>query len=243
MMKKWGLAILALGLFFNACKNDDDIDELPIEEQNQVDDDAIVEYLKDHYFDPERGLIKEFNDDDSTDNDYPTLHSLGTKLPSGVWIVKRPEAIAEGPAASDNTQDSILISYETKYFKASYTDLPENGKPYKPVNTLSSTINGSGTATWDPTFYYVNLENMGLNENINLTHFVIEGFTEGLQYFNSTDTSGADLYNFQGAIIVPSRAGFGRDFVYTGSGLSYAYRDLSFIFNFELHKVIPRNQN
>lgn len=241
-MKKWGLAILALGVFFNACKNDDDVDELPVEEQNQVDDDAIVEYLQDHYFDPERGLIKEFDSEDSTDNDYPNLHSLGTKLPSGAWVIKRPEVVAEGPVADDNTQDSILISYEVKYFKASYQDMGEHGKPYKPLNTLSSTINGAGTATWDPSFYYVNIENLGLNDNINSSHFVMEGFTEALAHFNSTGTTGSDLYNFQGAIVIPSRLAFGRDFVFAGGGLNYSYRDLSFVFNFELHKVIPRNQ-
>src|SRR5690606_26428867 len=112
---------------------------------------------------PERGLIKEFDSEDSTDNDYPNLHSLGTKLPSGAWVIKRPEVVAEGPVADDNTQDSILISYEVKYFKASYQDMGEHGKPYKPLNTLSSTINGAGTATCDPSFYYVNIENLGLN--------------------------------------------------------------------------------
>lgn len=241
MMKKWGLTILALGLLFTACKNDDDTNnELPVEEQNKVDDDAIVQYLQDHYFDPERGLIKKFDADDESDNDYPTLHSQGTKLPSGVWIVKRNGVIAEGPIADDNTKDSILISYETKIFKASYKDLPEEGKPYGTPQIYASTINGSGTAGWDPTFYYVNVPNLNLNDNVNISHFVIEGFTEGLKNFNSTGTSGADLYNFQGAIIVPSRLAFGRDFVYTSSGLNYSYRDVSFVFNFELHKVIDR---
>lgn len=240
MIRKWGITIVAVGLLFVACKNDDDVNELPQEEQNQVDDDAIVEYLQDHYFDPERGLIKEFDDEDTTDNDYPTLHSLGTKLPSGVWIVKRPGVIAEGPIADDNTQDSILISYEMKYFKASYEELGEDGKPYDPVQTLSSTINGAGTAAWDPSFYYTNVESLGLNDNINMSHFVIEGITEGLKSFNSTQTTGADLYNFQGAIIVPSRTAFGRDFVFAGGTLNYSYRDISFILNFELHKVIDR---
>lgn len=238
-MKKWGLAIIAIGILFTACKNDDDIDELPQEEQNQVDDDAIVEYLQDHYFDPERGLIKQFDEEDSADNDYPSLHSLGTKLPSGVWIVKRSGVVAEGPIADDNTQDSILISYEAKIFKASYTDLGENEKPYSGIQTFSSTINGAGTATWDPSFYYYHIPDT-MNDNINLSHFVVEGFTEGLQHFNSTETSGSDLYNFQGVIVVPSRLAFGRDFVYAGGSLNYSYRDLSFVFNFELHKVIPR---
>lgn len=238
-MKKWGLTILAFGLLFTACKNDDDNDnELPIEEQNQVDDDVIVEYLKDHYF-GERGLVKAFNDTDSTDNDFPSLHSLGTKLPSGVWIVKRPEVIAEGRAVEDNTQDSILISHESKIFKASYQNLTEGQKPYTSLQTFATTINGSGTAGWDPSFYHYHIP-ATMNDNINLSHFVIEGFVEGLKHFHSTDTDGSDLYNFQGLIVVPSRLAFGRDLVYAGGSLNYAYRDYSFVFNFELHRVIDR---
>lgn len=240
-MKKWGLTILALGIFFTACKNDDDgIDELPLEEQNQVDDDAIVEYLKNHYFDSERGLIKEFSETDSTDNDYPTLHSQGTKLPSGVWIVKRPGVIAEGPIADDNTKDSILISHETKAFKASYKDLPEGGKPYRPISVFFSTLNPSGTPVWDPIFYYVHLNSTQIENSINLRHYVMEGFTEGLTYFNSTNTNGSDLYNFQGAIVVPSRLAYGRDFDYLTGSRNYSCRDCSFVVNFELHKVIDR---
>lgn len=245
MMKKWGLAILALGLLFTACKNDDDTNnEIPVEEQNQVDDDAIVEYLQNHYFDPERGLIKEFDADDESDNDYPTLHSQGTKLPSGVWIVKRAGMVAEGPIADNNAQDSILISIQTQAFIASNKDLAENEKLYSsilPLNSLPwTTINSSGVPIWDPAYYYVNIPRLNLNDNINLTHFEIEGFTEGLKNFNSTGTSGAELYNFQGAIIVPSRLAFGRDLAYVSGALNYSYRNYSFVFNFELHKVIDR---
>jgi|SRR5690606_3521098 len=240
MMKKWGLAIIAAGLIFTACKDDDNgFDELPLDEQNQVDDDAIVEYLQNHYFDSERGLIKEFDADDESDDDFPTLYAQGTKLSSGVWIVKREGVVAEGPAADNNAQDSILISYDVKMFKANYKDLQEGGKPYNPISPYSTTINGAGVGTWDPSFYYYHIPET-MNDNIELKHFVIEGFTEGLKHFNSTDNDGSDLYNFQGAIIVPSRAAFGRDLVYNGSSLNYNYRDISFVFNFELHKVIPR---
>lgn len=245
MIKKWGLTILALGIFFTACKNDDDgVEELPIEEQNQVDDDAIVEYLQNHYFDTERGLIKEFDDEDAEDDQNQTLHSLGTKLPSGVWIVKRPSVVAEGPIANDNTQDSILISLQTHAFVASNKDLAEEEKLYSsitPLNSLPwSTINSSGVPLWDPSYYYIDVPKLNLGDNVNLSHFEIEGFTEGLKQFNSTDTDGTDLYNFQGVIIVPSRAAFARDFSFVGSQLNYTYRNYSFVFNFELHKVIPR---
>lgn len=239
MIKKWGFAIIALGILFTACKNDDDVRELPVEEQNDIDDRAIVEYLQNHYFDPEKGLIKEFDAGDPGDDNYATLHSQGIKLPSGVWIVKKPGVVAEGRIAQDNTKDSILISHEIRVFKASYENLTGEQKPYKSIQTIASTINGSGTAIWDPSYYFYHIPST-MNDNVNLSHFVVEGFTEGLKQFNSTQTSGADLYNFQGAIIVPSRAAFGRDFVYSGSALNYAYRDFSFVFNFELHKVIDR---
>ena len=80
--------------------------------------------------------------------------------------------------------------------------------------------------------------------NIDLESFVIEGFVEGLKEFSATETSGVDLYNFQGVILVPSRLAYGRDFVYLGGNLDVnTYRDNSFVFNFELHKVVPRNND
>jgi len=242
MIRKWGIAIIAFGLLFTACKNDDDADELPQEEQNQVDDDAIVEYLQDHYFSPDRGVIKKFDEDDEEDNEYAPLRDNATKLPSGVWVVKRPGVTAEGPVADNNAQDSILISYVATYFKATYEDLAENEKPYEAISgTFLSTIYSTGTPAWDPIFYYVHLTDSQIENGIPLSGYVIEGFTEGLKEFHSTDTNGADLYNFQGAIIVPSRMAYGREFDYLSGSPSYSYRDLSFVFNFELHKVIDRN--
>ncbi|HLV23966.1 MAG TPA: hypothetical protein VKY36_04240 [Moheibacter sp.] len=243
MMKKWGICLLAAGLFLGACKNDDDNNEISQEDQNQVDDEAIVMYLQDHYFEPERGLIKKYDEDDESDDEYPNLHSMGTKLNSGVWIIKRPGIIAEGPAADNNTQDSILISLHSQSFVATNEDLAEGQKPYQVgLSTFESTINGNGTAKWDPNFYYARITPDMEENDIDLSNFVIEGFTEGLKEFKSTQTSGSDLYNFQGAIIVPSRAAFARDFVYTNAGMdNRSFRNRSFIFNFELHKVIPRN--
>src|SRR5690606_21922932 len=122
MMKKWGICLLVAGLFLGACKNDDDVNELPQDEQNQVDDQAILAYLEDHYFDPERGLIKKYDEDDEEDDNYPSLKSLGTKLNSGVWVIKRPGVPAEGPAVTNNLQDSLLISYHSKRFIATNKD-------------------------------------------------------------------------------------------------------------------------
>ncbi len=238
MMKKWGICLLVAGLFFSSCKNDDDVNEIPIEDQNQVDDEAIVKYMEDHYFSPDRGLIKKYDEEDESDDDYPNLKSLGTKLNSGVWVIKRPGVTADGPAITSNVQDSILISYDSKLFRANR----DNEDLYGNLNTYYNTIHSTGQAAWDPVFYYRNITPDLAENDINLSHFVIEGFIEGLKEFNSTQTSGADLYNFQGAIIVPSRAAFGRDFFFDGSRLNNAlYRDVSFVFNIELHKFVPRN--
>ncbi len=242
MMKKWGICILIAGLFFSACKNDDDNNEISIDDQNQVDDEAILQYLEDHYFSPERGLIKKYDDEDESDDDYPNLKSLGTKLNSGVWIVKRPGVTAEGPSITSNVQDSIWISYDSKMFRASNDNLDTgDGRLYGTTGGFFNSINSTGEAAWDPYFYYTHLTEEMISNDINLTHFVMEGFVEGLKHFNSTQTSGTDLYNFQGAIIVPSRLAYARDYIYSGGTLrNDIYRNTSFIFNFELHKFIPR---
>lgn len=244
MMKKWGILLLVAGFIVGACKNDDDDNELPQDEQNQVDDDAIVEYLEDHFFDPERGLITEYDDEDEDDDNYPNLRSQGTKLSSGVWIVKREGIEATGDAATSNAQDSILISINTYGFRASNQDLTEDETLYSSIVNIPSwsTINTSGTPTWDPAYYYTNITDEMTENEIGIEHFVIEGFVEGLKHFQATNTSGSDLYDFQGAIIVPSRLAFARDYIYNGTRLdNQTYRDLSFVFNFELHKVIDRN--
>jgi len=242
MMKKWGICLLAAGLFFTACKNDDDVQEISQEDQNQVDDEAIVQYLEDHYFEPERGLIRKYDEEDETDDEYPNLKSMGVKLNSGVWVIKRPGVSAEGPSITSNTQDSIQISFDSKRFIASRDNTAEGGALYGTINPYFNTINSTGVAAWDPTFYYFNISDELAENDINLSHFVIEGFVEGLKEFKTTQTSGDDLYNFQGAIVVPSRVAFGRDFIYNGSQLrNDVYRNNSFIFNFELHQFLPRN--
>ena len=70
-------------------------------------------------------------------------------------------------------------------------------------------------------------------------------FTEGLKHFKSTNKSTSDLYNFQGVIILPSRSAYARNRYYLNStnGLSdLTYRDVSFIYNFELVKTEKRTK-
>lgn len=243
MIKKFGIGLLMISLAFTACKKDDEFNDLPQDEQNEVDDRAISDYLEDHYFDTEKGLIKKYSADDETDDGFPSLMAQATKLPSGVWIVKRECVSAEGPAISDNQTDSILISYNSTRFKATYDDLEDGEKPYlKYSSPFLNTIFSTGTPVWDPVYYYKDISETLENSGIDESFFVIEGFVEGLKHFKSTMTTGEDLYNFQGAIIVPSRKAYGRDFVYINGSLDPStYRDNSFIFNFELHKIVPRN--
>ena len=243
MMKKWGICLLAAGLFFGSCKNDDDNNEIPQEDRNLVDDEAIVKYMEDHYFSPDRGLIKKYDAEDESDDDYPNLKSQGVKLNSGVWIIKRPGVTAEGPSITNNTQDSIQISFDSKRFIANRDNADSDGDLYGDVGGYFNTINSTGEAAWDPMFYYAKITEALADNDINLSHFVIEGFVEGLKEFKTTQTPGDGLYNFQGAIIVPSRAAFGRDFVYSGNQLrNDVYRNNSFIFNFELHQFLPREE-
>lgn len=243
MIKKLGVGLLVLSLVFTACKRDDDDHDLPQDEQNEVDDRAISDYLEDHYFDPVRGLIKEFDDEDETDDDYPSLMTSATKLPSGVWVVKREGVTAEGQSVNDPKSDSILISYNSFRFKATYDDLKEGEKAYAKYSaSFANTIYSSGTPVWDPAFYYTKITQEMADKGINESYFVIEGLVEGLKQFKSTQTDGSELYDFQGAILIPSRMAYGRDLVYLNGQLDgVSYRDNSFMFNFELHRVVQRH--
>lgn len=244
MFQKFGIGLLMLSLLFTSCKKDDDFDDLPQDEQNDVDDQAMVDYLEDHYFDVDKGLIKKYKEDDETDDNIPSMMTMATKLPSGVWVVKRDGLIADGPAVTDNKTDSILISFNSSRFKATYKDLEEGEDSYgKYTAPFYNTIYSTGTPAWDPTFYYQKVTQAMLDKGIDESYFVIEGFLEGLKHFKASQTSGEELYNFQGAILVPSRMAYGRDMVYLGGMLDpSSYRDNSFVFNFELHRVLPRHQ-
>lgn len=246
MMKKLGISLLTLFFLSVSCSSDDDgYRDLPQEDQDSIDDQALVQYLEDHYFNPERGTIKKFDDDTDEDDDYPSLKSLAFKLESGVWIVKNPNVSAQGPSITDNINDSVLISYNSMRFKASDEFASDGGRLYESFfSPFQNTIYSTGTPQWDPVFYYRDITEEMSGGNINLSSYVIEGFVEGLKEFSATETSGVDLYNFQGAILVPSRLAYGRDFVFLSGYLdANTYRDNSFIFNFELHKVVPRNND
>lgn len=248
MLKKIGFFILAAGMTsFWACSDDDGtfkIKDIPQDERNELDDLAILQYLEDHYFETEFGMIKSFNDSIQEDETTPSLLTLGTKLPSGVWVVKRPEYEAEGPAVTDNSKDSILISFNSARWVSSDDDLAEGQRLYeKNTATFFNTIYTTGTPAWDPLFYYVNITPAMEENEIDESFFVIPGFVEGLKQFQSTDTDGVEVFDFQGAILVPSRAAYGRRTTFLeGQKDPIKYRDNCFVFNLELHKVIPRQE-
>ncbi len=221
---------LSLGILFTSCNNDDDNDILPQKEQNEVDDAALVKILNDYYFN-ENGVMTKFDEDDESDDDYTPLMQYATQDPSGYWYVVNPNVEATGDRVTSNTSDSILIQHTTYSFKATKDD--DRAASYF-LNTYSSSINTSGAPTWDPFFYYTPLTDDSDKEEF----YTIEGFVNGIKNFNATNRA-ADAtppVKLQGVILIPSRLAYERDF----NRLQIPY-DVSFVVNFELYKIIPRN--
>ena len=91
---------------------------------------------------------------------------------------------------------------------------------------------------------WVAVRTLEIKNGVKREHLELKNFIEGLKHFKTTNRSTNDLYNFQGVIILPSRLAYGRNKVYSsGVGISdqlSAYRDISYIFNFELPKIEKR---
>ena len=221
----------ALFLFvFSACSSDDDgVDQLPQEEQNQVDDEAIVLYLQDHYFNSV-GKIVAFDDEDDADDNETPLIDIAQQVDGGYWFVKKPNFVANGRTITNPDTDSILIQYEMKTF---YGVKSSDSVYYSTPATALSTINGTGYPAWDPTFYHYTTD----DEDVEVSWYEIEGIQEGLKHFNSTDKAidESPFVDFQGLIIVPSRLAFERDV-----NAYNILNDTSIILNFELYQVIDR---
>lgn len=233
-MKLQYLAVLLLTIFVSvsSCKSDDDgVDLLPQEQQNSIDDQAIVKFLNDHYFNSV-GKVTKFRDDSPNDDEETPLAELAQMDPSGYWFVKRPGVEANGRAITNPENDSILIQYELAAFQGKtlndsiYYTLPSN---------ISTTINTTGFPIWDPSFYYKDISNLN---NAQKKWYEMEGIQDGLKHFNSKDKAVDALpaVDFQGIIIVPSRLAFGRDYNTLNLG-----PDNSMYLNFELYKVIDRD--
>lgn len=244
MIKKFFVTLLATAAFFTSCKSDDDNNELSTEQQDSLDDQAIEEYLEQHYFSQDNGKITKFdtiagNEDDKNN---PSLKSLAKKDPAGFYYAYRPGVTADGPSIVSNDDSKILISYDVKTFEAT-NDTDIYKYKYGTISNYANTINtGDGSATTDPSFYYYQLTSEQIKNGIKREHIELKYFAEALKKFKSTGRSGRELYNFQGVIILPSRLAYGRNKMYTGSSVTanHAYRNASFIFNFELDKVTPR---
>lgn len=244
MIKKFFVTLLAASAFLTSCSSDDDNKELSVEQRNELDDSAIEEYLENNYFHPRSGVITKFDDTEGNEDDeYPSLKSLAVKDPAGYYYAMRPGVEANGNQVESNDNSKILISYDAKYFEAT-NDLETYNHKYGSVYNFNSTINtGDGSANYDPSFYYYPVTQTQLDNGIKREYVELSYFVEGLKKFKATNTSGRDQYNFQGIIILPSRLAYGRNKMYTGDRVTtnHAYRNSSFIFTFELHKVTPRS--
>ncbi|MBF0597894.1 hypothetical protein [Faecalibacter rhinopitheci] len=243
MIKKFFVTLLATTVLLASCKSDDDVKELSVEQRNSLDDQAIEEYLEDHYFHPEKGVLTKFDTiKGNEDDNYQPLKSIAIKDPAGYYYAMRPNVEANGEAITSNDESKILISYDVKQFQST-NDLDTYNNKYASIIGYSSSINsGDGSGVYDPAFYYYKLNETQISNGVGREHVEFEYFNEALKKFKSTNTNGSGLYNFQGVIILPSRLAFGRKRMYTGTSVTenHAYRDVSFIFNFELHKVTPR---
>lgn len=234
-MKLQYLSILLL-LFFvtiSSCKNDDDGPILlPQEEQNRVDDLAIVKFLQDHYFNSV-GKVTKFRDDINTDDNETPLHDIAEMNSSGYWIVQRPDFQASGRKVTNAENDSILIQYELNGFIGK---IKNDSVFYSTPYNISTTINTTGYPIWDPAFYY---KKIASTSTALKKSYEIEGIQEGLKHFHSTnkEMDGMPAVDFQGLIIVPSRLVFDREY----NVFSLAH-DTSVYLNFELYQVIDRSQ-
>ena len=239
MIKKFFVTLLATATLLTSCSSDDDSKELTIEQRNSLDDQAIDELLDQYYFGLNGKLTKFDTIKGNEDDKFPKLRKYAVKDPAGYYYAVNPEVTAKGSKIKSNDTSSILISYEMKYFISNDDESIKTkiGSLYG----YDSTIDGKGTATTDPDFFYFKPTDTEEAKGVKREHREFKNLIDGLKKFSATNTNGADLYNFQGVIILPSRLAFGREKYYTGSNLSNRYlRDYNFVLNFELHQVKDR---
>lgn len=223
-LKKIGfLLIIFLGIF--SCKEDTRTFFISQEEQNEIDDRALVKYLEEHYFDTD-GTVKKFTNEEMKSGKYKPLSQFAEKDPSGYYIVKNENAQkATGRAIKDNKTDSILIQFDLIGFRA----IGEENVNYLSYS-LVSTVNDSGLPQWDPAFYKPSKDSK--------VNYEVKPFIDGLKKFKSLNKKATDTpyVDFQGVILVPSRLGYGRDFnPYKVDGT-----DLNLVLNFQIYQVVDR---
>ena len=245
MIKKFFVTLLAATTLLTACSSDDDNkNELTIEQRKALDEEAIQEYLEDHYFSPINGKVTKFDTIVGNDDDNNTkLIDIAVKDPAGYYYAKRPDVQAEGASIVDPDTSSILISYDIKTFQST-DDLDTYSTKYGYISTYPNSIDtGDGSAITDPSFYKAKLSQTMIDNGVKREHVELKNFAEALKKFKATGTNGRELYNFQGIIILPSQLAYGRNKMYTTTSITerHQFRNTSFIFNFELHKVTPRS--
>lgn len=244
-MKKIFLYILAGSLCFSACKKDDEVETFVepenIEVRNSLDEQAIQKFMDNNYLDTQ-GNIKAFSSTDATDDNYKKLSELNpVKLPSGVIYIKR-EGAQPNPGVVINTNSNIpdtasLIKTMIRgtYYRATDT---EGNVNLTSAGALINTIDGEASPTTDPRFYYVKkpiLTGAATEAAKQRSYYEIEGFQEGLKYFNGfQNLPNENLPNLQGVIIVPSKAAFARDANY------YNLQNACFVFNFQIYHTETR---
>lgn len=238
-MKK-SIIFLALStIAFVACKDDEPtiVQEPSIETQNAYDNEAAQKFLQENYLD-EKGNIRTFSTSDDSDDEFPKLADLNpVTLPSGVIYIIREGAQPEaGTAVGD--KDSIQLFQNTVTYVATNTD---NKVSFNSPSTFRNSIDGSGIPDNAPWYYYVPssvLEGATGDAAKQRSFYEIEGLREALPHFTAFNKTNEEDYNLQGVIIVPSRAAFARDVHYNYTGL--AFRNRSFVFNFQIYRTFPR---
>lgn len=240
-MKKIFLLLAISSLAVISCRKDDDsstTNEVSIETQNSYDDTAAQKFLKDYYFDAQGNVVAFDSSITTDDNETPLSNLNPVKLPSGVIYVSR--YIPTNGKAIAATDKIRWMLKATTYVGTKDKD---GVIQFSSAQLFRNTMTSTGTPEVDPAYFYV--KNSVLNK-YNTDHtttktrdfFEIEGLKEALQYFKSSEISDSDYYNLQGVIIVPSRAAFARDDHYPYA--TYAFRNRSFVFNFQVYKTETR---
>ncbi|WP_265429209.1 hypothetical protein [Chryseobacterium sp. YIM B08800] len=234
-MKKIFLYILAGSLCFAACKKDDEVETFvepeDINVRNSYDEQAIQKFMDNNYLDTQ-GNIKAFTSDAADDNEKKLSELNPQKLPSGVIYIKRTGAQPEdttppstGVAIEDSTQ--IRTMMRANYYLA--TDVDGNVSLGN-AGVLLNTIDGNGSPTTDPMFYYVKKSVKTSVGQSDSNYYEIKGLKEGLKYFTGFENLlNESSYNLQGVIIVPSKAAFARNANY------YNLQNASFVFSFQIY--------
>lgn len=219
MKKIFNYSLVTMLLFAAfSCNSTTTIEEVPVIEQSvqhTIDNDAAQLYLNTHYFDA-KGNPKEFSDTDTSDDNFPKLINLNpVTLPSGVIYIKR----------SSPTSGQAILANDSLHFQAKITSYyavkTDNVSKYGSELTFINTIATTGVPVKDPAFYHVKQSILNAYPTFPRSYYELEGFQEAIKAMNSYEINNEVNYNFQGLILIPSRAAFGRDahFDYIGYDL------------------------